>query len=315
MMSRAGPARPRPEYKEDGTAMQIHNQLPLLLDCLRRWEARPGLVAFESEYYRPLSRWLDIVFGDARSLYVQLLELNWPAYRQETLALDPAREEQRLRRRLEQVEACFGVTLGGESLLFGAFTCMDGYARFDRGAHCVYLGVDESHGRGAYLDVLIAHELTHVVRETRPTVWSGWGRPALRLEMTHDDFTEHLPVVEHLMNEGFSCVVSELLVPGEDAWHYAYQSEDSLARVVEHGPAVDAIVHAELQDPDGDYGRLYSPRRYGRQMPQFTHYVWAWQWVKHLLLDVANGDPKALVGRCSRELVDDALAFRLERVR
>lgn len=291
--------------------MIIHNQLPLLLECLRRWEERPALAAFEAEYYAPLAPWLDIVFGDARSLFVPLLELNWPQYRAETLHLDPAAEEARLRRRLEQVEALFGLTLGGQALLFGAFTCMDGYARFERGDHCVYLGVDESHGRGAYLDVLIAHELTHVVRETRPEVWSGWG---LSLEMTHDDFTEHLPVVEHLMNEGFSCVVSELLVPGEDPWHYAYQSEDGLARIVAHGPAVDAVVHAELRDADGDYGRLYSTRRYGRQMPPFTHYVWAWQWVKHLLHTHTGGDPRRLVARCSKDLVDDALAFRLERL-
>jgi hypothetical protein len=288
--------------------VEIRNHLPLLVDCVRRWETRPGLVAFETEYYAPLAPWLDTVFGDARSLYAQLLELTWAQYRTETLALDPAREEARLRRRLAQVEALFGLELGGEALLFGAFTCMDGYARFDRGAHCVYLGVDESHGRGAYLDVLIAHELTHVVRETRPSVWSGWG---LSLDMTHDDFAEHLPVVEHLLNEGFSCAVSELLVPGEDPWHYAYQSEDSLARVVEHGPAVDAVVHAELRDPDGDYGRLYSPRRYGRLMPPFTHYVWAWQWAKHLLRTEAGGDPRRLVGRCSRELVESALAFQL----
>lgn len=291
--------------------MQIHNQLPLLLECLRGWESPPKLAAFEREYFAPLAPWLTTVFDDAQSLYAQLLELNWPQYRAETLTLDPAFEEARVRRRLAQVEELFGLTLGGQVLLFGALTCMDGYARFHKGDHCVYLGVDESHGRGAYLDVLIAHELTHVVRETRPTVWSGWG---LSLEMTHDDFTENLPVVEHLMNEGFSCVISELLVPGEDAWHYAYQSEDSLARVIEHGPAVDAVVHAELREADGDYSRLYSTRRYGRQMPAFTHYVWAWQWVKHLLRTHAGGDPQLLVGRCSKDFVADALAFRLERL-
>lgn len=291
--------------------MQIFNHLPRLLDCVGRWEQRPALAAFEREYYAPLAGQLDTVFGDARSLYAQLLELTWATYRAETLRLDPAREEARLRRRLADVEALFGEALGGEAVLFGAFTCMDGYARFERGHHTVYLGVDESHGRGAYLDVLIAHELTHVVRETRPWVWEGWG---LSLAMTHDDFTEQLPVVEHLVNEGFSCAVSELLVPGEDAWHYAYQTEDSLARVLEHGPAVDAVVHGELRDPDGDYGRLYSPRRYGRGMPPFTHYVWAWQWVKRLLRDHAGGDPRRLVGRCSKDFVEDALGFRLERL-
>lgn len=291
--------------------MIVHNELPLLLDCLRRWEARPDLATFEAEYYAPLARWLDTVFGGAPALYRHVLELNWPQFRAEALTLDPAAEEARLSRRLEQVEATFGLTLGGQALLFGAFTCMDGYARFDRGQHTVYLGVDESHGRGAYLDVLFAHELTHVVRETRPEVWSGWG---LSLDMTNDQFTQNLPVVEHLVNEGLACVVSELLVPGQEPWHYAYVTEDELARIVAHGPAVDAVVHAELRDPDGDYGRLYSRRRYGRNMPTFTHYVWAWQWVKHLLRTHAGGDPRRLVSRCSKDFVDDALSFKLERL-
>src|SRR6201999_3644761 len=116
--------------------------------------------------------------------------------------------------------ALMGFKLEGEAILMGAFTAMDGYARFDRGTHRVFLGVDESHGRGRYLDVLIAHELTHVGRESRPEVGAGFG---LNPRRTQAEVTESQPVVEHLMGEGFSCAVSELVVPGEPAWVYAYQ--------------------------------------------------------------------------------------------
>lgn len=294
--------------------MRVTNHLPHLLDCLRRWEAKPSRAAFAAEYFAPLVGSIGTPFDDgADRLYGAVEGLNWAMYREEALRLDPSAEEARLRRQLGRVEELFGLTLEGDVVLFGAFTRMDGYARFDRGKHVVYLGVDESHGRGAYLDVLESHELTHVVRESRPEVWAGWG---LSLDMTHDDFVEQLPVVEHLLNEGFACVVSELLNPGEDPWHYAYQTEDSLARVLEHGPFVDRVVREELAlGPEGDYGRLYAPGRYGRGMPQFTHYVWAWQWARHVLDDLCGGDARALAARCSKDLVDDARAFQLERLR
>lgn len=291
--------------------MKVTNHLPLLLDCLRRWERRPSLQVFTAEYWSRVSPQVGVVFDEIPLGFWQVLAgLDWERYRGETLSLDAAREEARLRRCLGRVEELFGLQLTGEVILFGAFTCMDGYARFDRGQHRVFLGVDESHGRGAYLDVLETHELTHVVRETRPSVWEGWG---LSPSMSHDEFVEHLPVVEHLANEGFACVVSELLNPAEDPWHYAYQEEDGLREVLLHGAAVDQAVHEELRlGADGDYGRLYGRRRYGRPLPAFAHYVWAWQWMKHVLRDLCAGDARALAARCSKELIEDALAWKLE---
>lgn len=290
-------------------ALTIHNHLPLLLECLGRWKTRPGQLAFVSEYYEPLAALVGVVFDDRGvSFHSALRAVDWEPYRRDALLLDPAAEEARLRRAIAGVEALLGVPLAGDAVLFGAFCLMDGYARFEKGEHTVYLGVDESHLQGRYLDVLEAHELTHVVRETRPSTWAGWG---LDPKMTHDEFTEHLPVVEHLMNEGFACVASELVVPGESPWRYCYQTEESLQAVLAAAPKVDEVVRAELRHPDGDYGRLYAPWRYGPNMPSFTHYVWAWQWVKHLLHDVYAGDARRLVDTCSKELVEDALTFRM----
>ena len=293
--------------------MKITNHLPVLLDCLRRWERRPSLQQFEAEYWSAIQAelWFQ---GAALRLWKGITELDWTRYRAETLELDPAREEARLRRNIERVEQLFGIPLGGTAILFGAFTFMDGYARFDRGVHKVYLGVDESHGRGAYLDVLETHELTHVVRETRPSVWEPWG---LSVTMSHDElFEERLPTVEHLLNEGLACAVSELLNPDEDPWHYAYQEEDGLERILLHAPAVDAAIHEELRKGEqGDYGAFYSPHRYGETpLPVFTHYVWAWQWAKHLIRDLHQGDVRTLVVRCSKDLIEDALAWKLEGV-
>jgi hypothetical protein len=297
----------------DRSDVKITNHLPLFVECMRRWDRPPKPEDFRDGYFAPIAEQCGEVFDhDAFGFWRVLANLDWTEYRDLALRLDPAKEEARLRRAIARVEGLFQLQLEGDAILFSAFTCMDGYARFHRGRHQVFLGVDEAHEQGEYLDVLMAHELTHVVRESRAPVWEGWG---LELDMTHDEFVEHLPIAEHLLNEGFSCAVSERLVPGVDPWHYAYQDEPGLARVLEHGAAVDGAVKAELRDPDGDYGRLYSPRRYGRAgLPVFAHYVWAWQWVKHLIATHAGGDPRRLVDRCSKDFVDDALAFELRRL-
>lgn len=296
--------------------MIIHNRLPELVTCLKEWPTLPSEEEFNKKYLSKLKPLLQPMLDDfgARfhGTFYQVLEgLNWKTYRDETLAIDPHKEELRLKKHIAGVENLLAVKLGGEAVLFGAFTMMDGYARFDQGTHRVFLGVDESHGRGAYLDVLVSHELTHVARESQESVWSGWG---LSLNMTHDQFTENQPVVEHLMNEGFSCVVSELLNPNEPKWNYVYQDQESLAHVLSHGPAVDRKVHAELKNPDGDYGSLYDINQYSPPVPRFAHYVWAWQWVKRLLKTQAQNDPKKLLALCSKDLVQDALAFRLEKI-
>ena len=289
--------------------MKIHNCLPLLVNCLRDWETLPSEKEFVARYSKPLEPFAGDFFEDHYSV---LEKLDWQAYRNEALNLSPEREEFRVKKHLRDVETLFGFKLEGEIILCGAFTAMDGYARFDRGTHQVFLGVDESHGRGKYLDVLMTHELTHVARESRSEVWEGFG---LNPKMTQDEFTESQPVLEHLMSEGFSCVVSEILVPGQDPWGYAYQDKEKLESILKHGSAVDQAIRKELRDSDGDYGRLYRSGSYQPRQPLFAHYVWAWQWVKHLLLDQMDGDPRKLVARCSKEFLEDALQFELKGIR
>lgn len=289
--------------------MRIHNFLPLLHECLADWVSPPEAAEFARRYHAPMAGALGGVFGDGEEMHSIIRDVEWDTYRAEALRLDPVAEEARVRRHLADVERLVGFELSGDIILFGAFESMDGYARFEEGSHRVFLGVDESHGRGRYLDVLITHELVHVAREARASVWEGFG---LSPRMTNREFTNSQPVIEHLAGEGFSCTVSELLVPGEDPWHYAYQEDRAgLERVLAHGAAVDRVVREELRDPDGDYGRLYSPASYRPRLPVFAHYVWAWQWTRRLLREGFGGDVSAMVGACSREWIEDALTFEL----
>jgi hypothetical protein len=295
--------------------MRIHNALPHFLECLRAWEVPPAPDALHEKYVRPIADLLGPMLEDFASygrdgLETAFEDLDWPAYRAEALTLDPAREESRLRRAIGGVEGLLAVPLSGEAVLFGAFAYMDGYARFDRGSHRVYLGADESHGKGVYLDILFSHELTHAAREPIPSVWAGWGKDPRA--MSHDDFTEAQTVVEHLVNEGLACLVSERLVPTDAPWDYCYQTREGLAKVWESAAGLDAEIHKELADKDGHYYHLYDTRRYGAHVPRYAHYAWAWRWVRSLL-ERRGWEPRDLVHRCSLELVEDALSFRLER--
>lgn len=282
--------------------MKIHNHLFHLRECLTRWDVCPNEKLFIQDYATPLSA---TTLGFFEGYHDVLTDLDWDAYRTHALTIDPEAEEARLVKNIALVEDLFGFKLEGEVFLLGTFQYMDGFARFDRGRHQVFLGVDEDHLNGRYLDVLTTHELTHVARESRPEVWEGWG---LNPKMPRADFLEYQPVIEHLVGEGFSCAVSELLVPGEAPWRYAYQNEQSLKLVQKHAKEMDRIIHQEIKNPNGDYGSLYGIR------PNFAHYVWAWQWVKQVLKTHADHDPRKLVTLCSKELVQSALEFQLSKI-
>ncbi len=294
--------------------MKIHNYLPVLQECLKKWSKMPTREEFYRDYYEPLKPWMDTLFADfaqrmGTDFYGVVEKVDWAQYLKTTQGLDPAFEEKRVVRLLGQLESLFGFPFQGDIVIFGAFGCMDGYARFHEGKHCVYLGVDESHGPGKYLDILISHELTHVARESRPIVWEGFG---LSATMNHDDFVANQPVIEHLMGEGFSCTVSELVVPGQEAHHYCYQSVESLQTVYAHAAKIDQRIKEELLKENGIYRSLYDTTSYGADLPWFSHYVWAWQWSKKLLAD-HHGDVRTLVATCSKEFIPNALNYRLQQ--
>ncbi len=264
-----------------------------------RWTTRPNKKTFQTEYADALRPVIGDFFDD---VHEELHTLDWNTYREKILRMDARHEEERLRHNLALVESLFQFKLEGEIFLLGTFEGMDGFARFDRGSHQVFLGVDENFDNGKYIDVLTVHELTHVARESRPEVWQGFG---LDPKMSRHQFLESQPVIEHLMGEGFSCLVSEILVPGEAPWKYAYQDEASLASIYKRSAQLDRVIKEEILHPDGDYGKLYGIR------PIFAHYVWAWQWAKQVLEELAGQDPKKLVKLCSKELIEHALRFEL----
>jgi hypothetical protein len=293
--------------------MKIHNALPLLLECLCRWQTLPSREEFDRLYLGPLLPLLEPMLGDfvgirGEGFYEFISKIAWSEYRSRTLTLDPLFEEMRVKREIQAVENLLKVKLKGEVVLFGAFTMMDGYARFDQGKHRVFLGVDEEHGGGPYLDVLISHELTHVARESQAPVWTGHG---LDPKMNHDQFVVNMPVIEHLASEGFSCAVSEILHPGLPAWSYAYQTQDSLQKIGEYSVSIDSFIHKELRDPKGHYYHLYGSDHLVT-LPRYSHYVWAWQWMRHVIENFGHGSAQAVLSACSKDWLADAFEYELK---
>jgi hypothetical protein len=294
--------------------LKIVNHLPHFLACLKRWDESPSSGQLQKEYVLPIQAHLEPMLQDWRGrgqsgFYRAMRELDWTVFRSQTLRLDPELEAQRLSKHISSVEEITGVELNGDAILFGSFGLMDGYARFDQGRHQVYLGVDESFLHESYLDILETHELTHVARESRATVWEGWG---ISPTCTHDEFTDQQPVLEHLFGEGFSCAVSELLVPGHSPWLYCYQTEASWQLIQDRAQAIDERIWEHLDQPSGDYGELYDPETYREEVPRYAHYAWAWQWAKSMIRKNGPGSPARLVGACSKDWLVEARRFSLQ---
>ncbi len=300
--------------------MQIHNFIPVLIDCLKQWKNPPRENEFLIYYERILEPWLKPMLEDFKSyrdfsFFDCIRDVNWEQYRKKALTIDPQFEEARVKRCLSDVEGLLGQTLEGQVIVFGSFESIDGYARFHKGKHTVYFGVDENPGPSKYLDVLAVHELTHVAREGQASVWQGFG---LSPTLTHDEFVEHLPLIEHLVNEGFSCLTSELLVPGLMPHEYTYQTTETYHYIMNHKDILNTTIHACLKDPAKRYVELYQPatyqaynREYTGEFPLFAQYVWGWLFTKHLLHTFAGGDIKRLLKTSSKELVDAALQFKI----
>ena len=292
--------------------MKITNLLPIQLDCLKRWEQIPTLEIFKKELFPQVQPYFEDAFGPAEEIYEHFKDpnLNWEKFRTQALKIDEEKELERIKRNLAKVENQFNLKLQGEIVLFAMFHYIDGYARFDKGTHRVFIGLSTENTNDYYYDILETHELTHVARESRPETWQGWG---LSLNVSNDEFVENQPVLEHLFGEGYSCYISQILNPGHPEWEYVYQTQESFELIVKHVNEVDRVMHEQIElekiSPEkADYFKLYHSEQYNPPLPLFTQYVWAKAWVENL---TKNEKPNDLLTRCSIDLRNHALNFRL----
>lgn len=299
--------------------MRIHNELGRFLKCVESWPERPESHLVEEAYGKPLAKLLAPMFEDFSGYRGQTYQIsnpiadieNWSEYRNKILTMNVAQVEKRFRLTLQKVEDFFGKELSGDVLLWGSFHSMDGYARFHEGKHFVYLGLDEIFSEPEYaMEVLMAHELTHVVREGTHKVWQEYGLNPL---MTHDEFRDSQPTLEHLFGEGFSCAVSKFLNPEAPDHRIVYQSVDSMKTVYKAAQFIDQGIHQTIEDANARYWVLYNSDTYPKskeypEVPRFSHYAWAWKWIESLC---RAEKPQVLAQQSSAHFRDSALKFSL----
>jgi hypothetical protein len=237
--------------------------------------------AFEEDYVGPNRAILEPLFADWEAWsrpFARTLESFDPG--KARAAIERAKRRgypERAARVLERVEAFFGRPLEGELALIAGFGRLDGYARFDRGRHCVYIGVDYPEEADFYLDLIVAHELAHVAREGDPATWRRLGLPP---DMTHDEFQERCPFEEHMIGEGLSTALSEEIFPGHRLHDYLFFEEEQAAWCLAH----EAEIRSGLRRFRGtceEHYALYAREVVAPGSPERVQYYWGYKLVKN----------------------------------
>jgi hypothetical protein len=177
------------------------------------------------------------------------------------------------------VERFFGRPLDADLVLLAAFGWIDGYARFERGKHVVYVGADYPEPADHYLDLIIAHEVGHVVREGDPATWTALG---LSIDMTHDEFTERCPFEEHMIGEGLSTALSEAIHPGLPLHEYLYFTEEQFAWCRAYAKDIAQALRRFRGTSEQHYS-LYGRDTITPGSPERTQYFHGWMAVRKLV--------------------------------
>jgi hypothetical protein len=259
------------------------------------------LAAFEEEYVKPNERFLGPLYEDLAG---------WSSPISETLAgFDPARAERaiatalrrgypaRAGRTVEKVEAFFGRKLDADLVLLAGFGRIDGYARFERGKHTVFIGVDYPEPADHYLDLIIAHEVGHVVREGDPGTWRALG---LDIDMSHDEFTERCPFEEHMTGEGLSTALSEAIWPGHPDPEYLYFTREQFDWCEAFKRDIADVLRRFRGTTEAHYG-LYARDAITPGSPERTQYYHGWMTVRRLVR--AGADLRELFATPAKEIL------------
>lgn len=174
----------------------------------------------------------------------------------------------------------------------------EGYSRFDRGKNTIFVGLDHRSCQAHvdHLEVILAHELTHAVRDPTPEVLrdhGGWP------DMGHDDFVSRYPFREHLVSEALAVAVSEAAYPGKGAERYIYFDPPELAWCEAHKEPIAARMRRALQDGE-DYRTFYRENVIAPGAPACCDY-WLGMHLGRFML--GRGEPAALLRTPARELL------------
>lgn len=212
-----------------------------------------------SDMARLWGRWrLDQDHSQLRDLADRLEELN---------AVERVGEARRL---LGEV---VGRTPDATVVLLAGLGGPEGYSRFDRGRDTVFVGLDHpSVDRHAdHLEIILAHELVHSLRDPHPAVLAGYGGWPT---MTHDDFVERYTFAEHLVSESLATALSEKAFPGRTESSYTYLADAEQAWCEAHRAEIAGRLLQALER-DEHYRTFYAPNAIVPGSPDCCDYYFA----------------------------------------
>jgi hypothetical protein len=173
---------------------------------------------------------------------------------------------------LKKVEKSFNTELTGELRLSPSLMRFDGFARYDSGSHCIWFGVDHPDADKNYLEVLLAHELSHVYRDHQPKVWGHLGKPLK--EITRDEYLEASTGIEHLASEGLATLNSQLIYPEIPMHVHHYYFKEEMKWCLDHFDEIDKSIRECLKG-DQNVWEFYEEDRVMPGSPSRTQYYWA----------------------------------------
>lgn len=182
---------------------------------------------------------------------------------------------------VKKIEDIFKMELPGELRLSPSLMQFDGFARYDRGEHTVWFGIDHPDADEPYLEALLAHELSHVYRDHQPEVWKKLAKP-LR-EVSRKEYLEAMTPQEHLVSEGLATLFSQVVFPQTPLHVHHFYFEHEMRWCLENRDKIHSKI-VECLKGDKEVWKFYEEGVVENQSPSRIHYFWAAQQIRSWLL-------------------------------
>lgn len=254
--------------------IQIYNLIPEFENFLARVESVKvnEKVALNKYYLKPQKKWFAPLVDDFKKIRhqkIDFLKFYRPKIcRQRLLNLKKWGYPERAREIIEKVEKFYGKKLSGKLVLFFAFHFIDGYTRFEKGKNTIYIGLDFPDADRDYFDIIIAHEMNHLVRDSNSKVLHSYGA---NKKMNHVEYINQTNFSEHLISEGLAGYFSSIIFPGKKPWQYLYYSKKQYDWCVKNHELIKNEIKNCL-DVTGKWPLFYRENLIGNKSPERTQY-------------------------------------------